>query len=148
MGTLANSTPAILLRDYIIAGGRQALFNGWEFKFGKIPASPDQVIVMIDDGGRAAFPHLLVDYPNIQILVRSSRGGDGYLTSHLMAKKIRDIILGLQSRPQEFTELISLTERGTIVPLGYDDSDRHTWSSNYQLITEPETNALTNRVSL
>lgn len=149
MGTLADSTPAMLIRDYIVAGSRSPLFNGWVFKFGQIPNTPDMVIALVDQGGPASFPHLLVDNPGVQILVRGSKGGNGYQTSYIMARKIRDIVLGVFTSPAEFTELRGVTERGTgPVPLGYDESDRHTWSMNFQLLVEPDTNALTNRVTL
>lgn len=148
MPGLADKTPAMLLYDYIIADGRATLFTGWEFKFGKLPAEPTQVIAMMDSGGRQGMPNLLVDYLNVQVLIRGSRGGDGYQTSYLMARKVRDILLGIPPRIPQFLELDGITERGTIVALGYDEQDRHRWSCNFQLLVEPEANALTHRTSL
>jgi hypothetical protein len=148
MGTMADSTPAMMLRDFIIADGRAALFTGWDFKIGKLPSAPDRCIALIDQGGPAGFPHLLVDWPNIQVLVRSEKGGTGYLSSKLVMNKVRDIILGCPAHPTQFSELDGITERGQPVPLGFDDSDRHVWSYNVQCLVEPETNALTHRVSL
>jgi hypothetical protein len=148
MGTMATSTPAIMLRDYIVAGGRASLFTGYVFKFGKMPDTPDKVIVLIDQGGPSGFPHLLVDWCNVQIMIRSQKGDTGYLDSKLLMGKIRDIILGCPDHPAEFPELDGITERGNMVPLGFDDSDRHIWSYNVQCLVEPETNALTHRVSL
>ena len=146
--TLASATPAVMIRDYVIAEGRDVLFNGWTFKFGKLPPEPDQLICLIDQGGPTSFPNLLVDYLGLQIIVRSVRAMDGYLSSYLMIRKIRDIILGMDPHPVEFRELDGVTERGNIVPMGYDDQDRHMWSANFQLLVEPEANALTHRVSL
>lgn len=93
-------------------------------------------------------PHLLLDYMGLQFLVRSEVGGSGYQDSYLMIRKVRDIVLGVCGHPAEFSELNGVLERGNIVPLGYDDKDRHIWSWNARLIVEPETNALTQRVSL
>ncbi len=148
MATLATATPSMMAKDYIVAGGRNTLFTGWVFKYGQLPASPDQVIALVDQGGPAGFPHLLVDWIGLQVLVRSDRGGTGYKDSYLMVRKVRDILLGVCGHPVEFPELDGITERGNIVPLGYDDMDRHIWSWNARLLVEPETNALTQRVSL
>lgn len=148
MGTLATSTPGGLLRDYLLAGGRASLFTGWEFKIGKLPPKPDQVIAVMTDGGVSSFPHLLVDYINVQFIIRGASAGDGYNVSYLMARKVRDLLLGMPGHPTEFSELDGITERGGIVPLSYDDGDRHLWSWNARLIVEPASNALTNRVSL
>jgi hypothetical protein len=148
MGDMTTHTPAQLIRDFIQATAPVGTFTGWVFNIGKLPAAPDKVITLIDQGGPAAFPHMLADWPGLQILVRSSIGGDGYQTSWLMVRKVRDLILGMPSQPVQFPELTSLTERGHIIPMGYDDKDRHVWSSNYQLIVEPAPNAITHRVSL
>jgi hypothetical protein len=148
MATLATATPAMLMKDYIVADGRSTEFTGWTFKFGALPATPNQVIAIVDQGGPAGMPHLLLDYMGLQFLVRSEVGGSGYQDSYLMIRKVRDIVLGVCGHPTEFSELNGVLERGNIVPLGYDDKDRHIWSWNARLIVEPETNALTQRVSL
>lgn len=147
MGTLVDSTPAMLLEDYI-RGGWASEFTGWTFKVGKLPPEPDQCITIIDSGGAPSFPHLLVDYVSIQVLVRGGRAADGYVKSRLVMSKVRDILLGCKGKPAEFSELDGITERSNIVALGYDDQDRHVWSWNIRLIVEPNANALTNRESL
>ena len=148
MATMSTATPAMLIKDYLVADGRSTEFTGWAFKFGSLPSGPDQVIALVDQGGQAAFPHLLLDYIGLQVLVRSESGGNGYQSSYLMARTIRDILLGVCGHPAEFSELDGIVERANIVPLGYDDKDRHIWSWNAKLFVEPETNALTQRVSL
>lgn len=148
MGDLTTASPADLIQEYILTRVPSGELTGWTFFIGKLPSEPDQVISLIDQGGPPGIPNLLVDFPGIQVLVRGSRGGLGYRDSWLMMRKIRDSILGMQNAPPEFPELDGITERGTIVPMGYDDQDRHTWSSNYQLIVEPGANALTHRSSL
>lgn len=151
MGDLTTNSPASLMMDYIIRYLGQTApgaLNGWGWSLGKQPTGPDKLITLIDQGGPTSFPHLLVDYPGLQVLVRGSKGGDGYNTSHLMARLIRDAILGMEGHPTEFPELDGVTERGTIVPIGYDELDRHTWSDNFQLLVEPGVNAVTHRTSL
>ena len=151
MGDLTTSSPAELVHDYIVTylnGIDASILTGWTFRIGKMPSSPDQVITLIDQGGPGGIPNLLVDYPGLQVLVRGPRGDVGYKTSYLMMRRIRDAILGMSNAPPEFPELDGITERGHIVPLGYDDTDRHVWSSNYQLLVEPGTNAITHRSSL
>jgi hypothetical protein len=139
------------MRDYVIrylGGVDPTALDGWTWMLGKMPAEPDQILCFVDQGGPASFPHLLVDNPGLQVLVRGSRGGTNYNDGWVLIRKIRDAILGSAGHPAEFPELDGVTERGHIVPLGYDESDRHTWSSNYQLLVEPGTNAITHRVSL
>lgn len=151
MATLATATPAMLIRDFMVAylnGVNPNILLGWAVRIGKISNDPDKQICLIDQGGPSAIPNLLVDYPGVQVLVRGARGGNGYQDSYLQIRRIRDAILGMQNQPPQFVELDGVTERGHIVPLGYDEMDRHTWSSNYQLIVEPGANALTHRSSL
>lgn len=148
MATLATATPAMMLKEYVVADGRATHFTNWVFKIGKLTPNPDQVIALLDQGGPGGFPHLAVDYLGLQVLVRSDKREDNYNTSYLMIRKVRDILLGIPGHPTQFSELDGITERSSIVPLGYDDSDRHVWSWNARLLVEPETNSLTNRVSL
>lgn len=148
MGDMTDSTPAMLAKDHLVADGRSSLFTGWVFKFGKLPEGPDQVITLIDQGDRASFPHLLIDYSGLQVLVRSARAGEGYKSSYLMMRQVRDILLGLCGHPTSFVELWGITERSNITPLGYDENDRHTWSWNARLTIEPPTNALTHRAAV
>jgi hypothetical protein len=151
MPDLTTSTPSEMIKNYVVAhvtAIEPTAFNGWVWRFGKMGATEDQVIALIDQGGPAGFPHLRVDWPGLQVLVRSARGGNGYNTSYRMIRKIRDAILGMPNSPVEFPELDGVTERGHIVPLGYDDSDRHQWSCNFQLLVEPGANAISHRASL
>lgn len=146
MADLSTATPAMLIKDYIIAYAPAGTFTGWVFKLGQLPPTGDRCIALIDQGGPPSFPHLLVDYRGLQVLVRGAVGD--YQNSYVMANKVRDCILGMPGHPPEFTELDGVTERSTIVPLGYDDSNRHVWSNNFQLLVEPASNSLTHRESL
>lgn len=152
MGNLTTNSPAGLLQAYAVRWfsdkGQSAALNGWTWVIGKIPLGPDQVIVFIDQGGVSGLPHLLVDYLGLQVIVRSSKGDVGYNSSYLMMRMIRDALLGPLGQPPEFTELTGITERGTIVPMGYDESDRHRWSCNFNLLVEPAVTPLSHRVSL
>lgn len=148
MADMTTKSPAELIKDYVDGRVPSGELSGWAFFYGKLPASPDKVITLIDQGGLPGIPNLLVDFPGLQILVRGERGGVGYNTGWVMMRKIRDAVLGMPNHPAEFPELDGVTERGTIVPLGYDDSDRHTWSCNFNLIVEPAANAISHRESL
>lgn len=150
MATLATRSPAGMMKDYVIRyfGDQGVSLAGWEWTLGKQPTSPDKLITFIDQGGPGSFPHLRVDYLGLQMVVRGPRGGDGYNVGYLMARQVRDAILGMPNSPPEFEELDGVTERGTIVPIGYDEADRHSWSCNFQLLVEPGANVLTHRASL
>lgn len=149
MSTLETHTPAQLVRNFVIADGRDTLFTGYDIKIGQLPATGDKAIAFIDGGGFESFPHLLYEQLNLQVLVRGSSQGDGYQTSFLISRKIRDILLGVFTPPAQFEELKGIVER-SVNPtgLGYDANDRYIWSSNYLLHVEPNPNSLSNRTSL
>lgn len=144
MGTLATNSPADLISDLL----RPVIPVGWAIFVNNMPASPDQAIVVNDTGGRGGIPNLLVDYVNIQVLVRGRPGDEGVNESHVVARLMRDHLLGRPNAPAEFVELDGITERNYIAPVGYDESRRHVWSNNFELIVEPGPNAVTHRFPL
>lgn len=150
MADMSTDSPASLMADFVQAYLPTVGVDlaEWAIYVGKLPATPDKVISFIDSSGPSGFPHLLVDWPGLQVIVRGGQGGIGYNDSWIMIQKVRDAILGMNAHPVEFPELDGVTERGHFGPMGYDDKDRHTWSANFQLLVEPTANAITHRVSI
>ncbi len=111
------------------------LNSGWHFAFGRLVASPDKMVVVVNSGGRAPEPVIAQNYPSIQILVRGAKGAGGYDDAYLKAIACRSALLGIPSRPADYENLASITGIGDVTPLGYDDADRPMFSVNLQLIT-------------
>lgn len=120
----------------------------WKLFVGKLPAEPDTAIAVMKSSGPGGQPSLLVDFPGIQILLRGARGGDSYEDAEAKLRQIRDNLLGIPSKPSEMPTLISCTERGSSVPLGYDEMERPLFSNNFQLIVEPVPSPYTHREPL
>lgn len=134
------------MKDLLAARG--VVVGTWQMFVGKMPALPDTAIAVNKGVGRAGHVKLLVDFPGIQIMVRGGKTGEAYEAAEAKIRECRDIILGIDSKPAEFLTLTSVTERGHISFIGYDESDRPMFSSNYQLIVEPQPSPKSNRVSL
>lgn len=106
----------------------------WIITVDKMPADPDTVITVKDSSGPAAEPAVAIDYPGVQILVRGSQAGDGYAQAYDKIFAVRNALVGIPSRPSIWTALASCVQRGHIVPLGEQDTDRPVLSLNLQLI--------------
>jgi len=153
MATLANTSPADLLADYLCrtsfglfpdsADGETAFV----LKVGEMPDAPDLVVVLYDTSAPAGFPGLLLEYAGIQVMVRGGKGAASYSSAYLMARKVRDYILGMPNAPAEFVELDGVIERGSINSLGVDDSNRPRFTNNFQLQIEPQPNTITTNVT-
>lgn len=140
-------SPAKYMKDYLI---QHSAMIGWTVVVGRLPSSPDACVALMDASGPAGpSPKLLLDYPGLQVLVRSDKTDQGYATSYAQANKIRDFLIGLDGHPAEYPWLDGIVERGTgPIPVGWDELERHVWSNNFQLTVEPEPSVYTNRESL
>lgn len=135
------------IKDILVSAGIGifAAPTGWSIAISKEPATPDTAITIYNTGGFDPFPHLLLDFPTVQIRVRGAKSG--YVASFAKIQAIKDKLLGIPS----FTDGAgnrwdSITGQGDIVSIGYDETDRPLHTLNLKLIVEPV--AGTNRVSL
>jgi hypothetical protein len=113
--------------------------SGWTRYIGNLPGSPDKVAAFMDSGGSNPWPHLALDFPTVQVIVRAQK--DSYGQAYAKARQIRDALLGLPSQDvvsqaQTF-RLVSVTLLGDINTLGNDSVDRPTISINFRTIWEP-----------
>lgn len=143
MSVLAVETQ---IRNMLVAMGTAT--GPWKIYIGRLPEPIDRAIAVMKGTGKASHPSLLVDYPGLQILVRGGPEETGYEEAEAKIREIQDRILGIPSRPAAFPTLISVTARGSIGFIGNDESDRPIFSSNYQLIVEPEASAISHREPL
>lgn len=113
--------------------------SGWTRYVGNLPGSPDKVAAFMDSGGMNPWPHLLLDFPSIQVQVRGPK--DSYGQAYAKARQIRDALLGIESQDvvidAETHRLVSVTVMGDINSLGNDTVDRPMLSVNFRTIWEP-----------
>lgn len=128
-------SPADNIKNLLRALGIET--TGWVIRVGRFPTSPDRVLVVADSGGGNAEPSLLIDYPTVQLRTRGDAGGTSYPDAYAKLESARTVLLGIPEAPAQYPELVSVTQRGHISWLGYDDSDRPMFSLNLQLIVEP-----------
>ncbi len=140
---MANSN-ADNCRLLLIAGG----INGNIIKIGRLPASPDQAMAIVDAPGQAPNPKWLLDYPALQILVRGTI--DDYNGAHTQARKVKDLLLGIYSLNvgPDGDRWDSVVMRGDVNYIGPDENSRPVFSLNFGLIIEPAASADTNREAL
>jgi hypothetical protein len=120
-----------LLRDL-----RSDVFSGWNVELGKLTDKPWSIGIM-DTGGRAPEPRLMINYPTIQFLAQGDATGDGYPNTWAKLEEIRELILGIPAGPRAYPDLTMCNQTGDISFLGTSDKDFPRFSMNFQLITEP-----------
>ena len=112
--------------------------NAWPIYEGTLPAEVDQCIVVRGTGGPRPEVRVAIDYPSIQVLVRSKV--TGYQAA---ADKVDEIKLALHAIPSAPTEYVVLTScllAGEPTFVGRDEKDRPMWSANFNCIVshDPE----------
>lgn len=132
--------PSIGIKDILESAGIGTFgaTAGWGIFLGEQPAAPHTAIVINRAGGRNPFPHLLLNQPSIQIIVRGSKGG--YLEATNKMDQVVNKLLGLTDIV--FTngdEMTSCVQLGDVFYMGLDDGGRSLFSSNFSLIIVPAT---------
>lgn len=134
------------IKDLLVAAGvgTFAATTGWGIFISKMPDEPDSIVSIMETGGFPANPRWLIDYPSVQVMIRGDKGG--YQAAKAKAVVVRDALLGLPAQVINGDRWDSITDIGGLIELGYDDSNRPKFSTNFSLIIEPATG--TNRVAL
>ena len=129
----------------VIAGvGTFAATSGWSITVGNLPVSPNTAIAVEQTGGFPSNPKYLLDYPNIQVLVRGAP--NGYVEAKAKILAVKDALLGLPTQVVNGDKWVMVKALGDIASLGYDTNNCPIFSMNFTLIVEPATG--TNRISL
>ncbi len=140
---MAEFPMSVGARDLIAA---HVVISGWKTEIGAMPDKPNKLININDTGGLTPNPKWLLDYPNIQVLVRGET--NGYLGTFREAKAVKDILLGAPSQDLNSDRWVSITQNGDLMFIGRDESDRPVFSINFALIIEPQSVANSNRLAL
>ena len=132
--------------DHLVAAsvGVFEATSGWSIHIGKMPPSPDSVVLVTHSGGTPSDPKFLLDYPHVQVRVRGGIGN--YRDAKLKAQEIKDLLLGMDPEDKTTARWVSVTLLSDIAFLGYDENDRPEFSVNFSMIIEPTTGA--NRIPL
>lgn len=146
MTALSEGVKAILVADGV---GTGTLSADWGIHISKMPASPPspaRVIAIFDTGGAAPWPHVLLDFPTVQVRVRG--GVSDYSAAYDKAKNVKDSLLNLPSATIGGDKWERITQLADIAFVGRDEGDLPEFNLNFRVIVKPSTNALTNRAVL
>ena len=135
---MAMSSPAIGVKDLLVAAsvGTFASTTGWNISVGKFPTSPDTSIVCNETGGLSPYPHLRLNFPSVQVMVRGS--ANGYVAASEKIRAVVDALLGIPSQSLNGDFWGGITQRGDVSFIGFDEKDRPIFTSNFSIIVEPK----------
>jgi hypothetical protein len=136
-------TVAAGLIEILVAANVGALApspDPWPIYEGDFPETVDQCLMIRDTGGRAPEVKIAIDYPTVQVLVRSGKAG--YAVAADKADEIKLVLHAINSAPAQMPELTSCLLMGEKTFVGYDVNKRPVWSVNFNLILskDPEGN--------
>lgn len=131
---------AIAIKTHL-AGNSNLSFD---LNVGQFPTTPDKAILINSSGGRPPYPHLALNFPSIQIMVRGKPSG--YLEARQELGEVCDILLGMGTTLLTGDIYRSCNQMGDVIYLGQDDRSRPMFSANFWFIVEPS--SLGNRVSI
>lgn len=133
--------PAIAVMEYLDRFGSRITFN---VNVGQFPVSPDESIVINQSGGRSPYPHLAINFPSVQIMVRGRKSG--YVVARHQMGEVCDILLGIGPTLLNSDTYQSCNQMGDVISLGQDDNSRPVFSANFWFIVLPS--SLGNRRAL
>lgn len=116
----------------------------FDLNVGRFPSTPDEAILVNSSGGRNPYPHLALNFPSIQIMVRGKPSG--YVAARQEIGNICDILLGFGNVSLTGDMYRSCNQMGDVIYLGQDDRGRPMFSANFWFIVEPS--SLGNRVEI
>lgn len=135
---MAMSDPAKGVKDLLVSAsvGSFASTAGWGIFIGRLPTSPDTAIACVTTGGISPFPHILLNQPSVQVLVRGAP--NGYVAAEAKARAVVDALLGIDSQNVNGDFWGGIRQLGDVASLGYDDRDRPLFTCNFSIIVEPQ----------
>ena len=127
---------AIATKNFLVAAGL-GTFGAGEFGIflGAPPDKPDSIILINMTGGRSPLPHLLLNFPSVQIMVRGGR--NGYVAASNKVTAVVNALLGKTSTVDGGDTYRAFNQIGDITYLGQDDNTRPMFSANFSYIVEP-----------
>jgi len=145
---MAMTDPAESVKDILVSAGvgTFAVATGWGIFIGPLPSNNDTVIVVNQaPAGMDPYPHLLIDFPNIQVLVRGKAGG--YQAARDKCGEVADALNGLTDTTVNSDVWQSVRQIGNIGFLGIDDNKRPLFSLNFTAIVLPASGTYRNPIT-
>jgi len=104
----------------------------WPIFEATFPDQTNQCILVKVTGGRQPEVRIAIDYPSMQILIRSMP--QNYIVARAKAEEIWQILQAIPSEPPAYPELTSAVAVTQPIFVGYDEEDLPVWSVNFNLI--------------
>lgn len=121
--------------------------SGWRAYLDAEPTTPDECVTIFKAGNwDRANNRFLLDFPSVQVRVRA-KSGDAQ-TARQKIQNVKDALLGIASHDRNGDRWDGILFGTDIISLGADESKRFRYVITFNLIIEPATNALTNRIPL
>lgn len=137
------------IKDLLVTAA-VGVFNGtndqWNINIGKTIEEPDNCITIRQTGGTTPNPKWLLDYPSIQVIVRS--GPNGFRDAWNKAQSVKNVLLGLPSQDLNGDRWVQVNMMGDVSDIGQDEKRRPRVSVNFRLIIEPAASADSHRLPL
>lgn len=135
---MAMTSPAIGVKDLLVSAGVGvfAATSGWNISIGRHPTSPDTSIVCNETGGLSPYPHLRLNFPSVQVMVRGA--ANGYVAANEKIRAVVDALLGAPSQVVNGDEWQGIRQLGDVAFIGFDESNRPLFTSNFSIIVEPK----------
>lgn len=108
--------------------------SNWGIFLGKLPTSPNNAICCTASGGPSPFPHLTINFPSVQVMVRGKAGS--YEETENKCREIVAALLGLPAQNFNTDFWGGVRQLGDVISLGFDEVNRPLFSCNFSIIVE------------
>lgn len=129
--------PALSIKDLLVSLGLGTFGAPTPFGLyvGAPPDKPDALVLINRTGGMDPLPHLLLNYPSVQVMVRGA--ASGYVAASAKMRVIVNALLGLSTVVLNGDTYRACNQIGEVMYLGQDDNTRPMLSANFRFIVEP-----------
>ncbi len=125
------------IKDLLVAVGVGTFGSqvGWGIFIGPEPTKPNTSITIREYAGPGPMAKWLVDFPNVQTMIRGSPGG--YQAAKTKAQEVLDELHSIPSQDLNGDRWNSIIATSGPAYNGLDESDRPKFTINFKLIIEP-----------
>lgn len=130
-------SPAVGVKDLLAAAnvGVFAATSGWSLNVGRLPTTPATAIACVDTGGISPYPHIALNFPSVQVLIRGAAGD--YVGAHDKGRAVIDAILGMGYQVVNTDKWEGISQIGDLAFIGYDEKNYPMFSCNFSINVEP-----------
>lgn len=142
------TSPSLHVANILVAANLGGLTGSpqWPIKLGILPSTPDQVMAISDSPGQSPNPRWSLDYPSVQVVIRSEPFE--YDVGYNQARAVKDAVIGIDSYTSGDDRIVSTTMLGDINYIGPDENNRTMFALNFRFIIESTPGAGSHREPL